>query len=71
MPINDLRCKDNLAEESCDLAYHECAELRMAHHLRGNPAAIKTVSEHVLLPMLGRRVEITESEIAKLGMAER
>lgn len=29
----------------------------VAHHLRGNPEAIKAVTEHVLLPMVGRQAE--------------
>ena len=28
---------------------------RVVHHLRGNPEAVKAVTEHVLLPMLGRK----------------
>jgi hypothetical protein len=30
---------------------------RVAHHLRGNAEAVKAVTEHVLLPMLGRQAE--------------
>jgi len=30
---------------------------RVVHHLRGNPEAVKAVTEHVLLPMLGRKAE--------------
>jgi hypothetical protein len=30
---------------------------RVAHHLRGNPEAVNAVTEHVLLPMLGRQDE--------------
>ena len=30
---------------------------RVVHHLRGNPEAVKAVTEHVLLPMLGRKPE--------------
>ena len=30
---------------------------RVVRHLRGNPEAVKAVTEHVLLPMLGRKPE--------------
>jgi hypothetical protein len=30
---------------------------RVVHHLRGNPEAVKAVTEHVLLPMLGREAK--------------
>lgn len=30
---------------------------RVAAHLRGNPEAVKAVTEHVLLPVLGRQAE--------------
>ena len=30
---------------------------RVAHHLRGNPEAVKAVTEHVLLPLLRRQAE--------------
>ena len=30
---------------------------RVVHHLRGNPEAVKAVTEHVFLPMLGRKAE--------------
>ena len=35
---------------------------RVAHHLRGNPEAVKAVTEHVLLPMLGRQAEQKPTE---------
>ncbi len=28
---------------------------RISRHLRGNPEAVKAVTEHVLIPLLGRR----------------
>ena len=35
---------------------------RVARHLQGNDAATKAVTEHVLLPLLGRQEETDDSD---------
>jgi hypothetical protein len=30
---------------------------RLSRHLQGNPDAVKAVTDHVLIPLLGRRAE--------------
>jgi hypothetical protein len=35
---------------------------RVASHLQGNAEATKTVVEHVLIPLLGRKIEVAEPD---------